>query len=259
MFLVSKPAVSEILRAEDGPVAQVVNPGGRAAVCIVCEHASPRIPASLGDLGLSDVDRLSHAVWDPGAEALARRLSALLDAPLVLSRVSRLVHDCNRPPEAPDACPSRTERIEIPGNRDLSAADRAARVREVYEPFHAEVARALDSYPFPPAFVTIHSFTPVWNGVPRPTEIGLLHDADASLATAMVAEAIPGPRVELNMPYSAADGVTHTLRKHGIARRLPNVMVEVRSDLLADEAGVARVAGAVADMLTKAFARGDAA
>ncbi len=259
MFPVTTSAVSKILGAEDGPVAQVVNPGGRGAVCIICEHASPRIPASLGNLGLSDIDRLSHAVWDPGAEALARRLSALLDAPLVLSRVSRLVHDCNRPPEASDACPSRTELIEIPGNRDLSASEREVRVREVYEPFHAEVARVLDGFATPPALVTVHSFTPTWNGEPRETEIGLLHDADASLATAMLAAAGPAPMVGLNMPYSAADGVTHTLRKHGTARSLSNVMVEVRNDLLTEEAAVARIADALTRMLTTAFARGNAA
>ncbi len=183
----------------------------------------------------------------------------MLDAPLVLSRVSRLVHDCNRPPEASDACPSRTELIEIPGNRDLSATEREVRVREVYEPFHAEAARVLDGFASPPALLTVHSFTPTWNGVPRATEIGLLHDADASLATAMLAAAGPTPMVELNMPYSAADGVTHTLRKHGTARGLSNVMIEVRNDLLTDEAALARIADALTRMLTAALAHGDAA
>ncbi|NND18222.1 MAG: N-formylglutamate amidohydrolase, partial [Silicimonas sp.] len=88
----------QILARDDGPAAEVVNPGGCAPICLVCEHASPAIPSSLGLLGLADEDRYSHAVWDPGAGDLARSLSERLDAPLVLGRVSRLVYDCNRPP-----------------------------------------------------------------------------------------------------------------------------------------------------------------
>lgn len=256
MLRVTRTDLPSILGPDDGPVAAVVNPAGRSTVCLVCEHASAEIPTSLGNLGLAAPDRYAHAVWDPGAEALARRLSELLDAPLVVNRVSRLVYDCNRPPEAPDGMPARTERIEVPGNRNLTDADRAARVAEVYKPFHAEVSRVLDGFERFPVMVTVHSFTPVWNGVPRATEVGLLHDADPTLAVDMLAAAGAAPRVELNMPYSAADGVTHTLRKHANARGLRNVMIEVRNDLLADDAGVERIAAALASMLTAALAQG---
>ena len=117
----------KILSNEDGPAVEVVNPDGTAAICLVCEHASSAIPRSLGILGLNEMARKSHAAWDPGAALLARKLAASLDAPLVLGRVSRLVHDCNRPPDRADAMPSRTEEIDIPGNRDLSDDEKAAR------------------------------------------------------------------------------------------------------------------------------------
>ena len=84
----------------------------------------------------------------------------------------------NRPPERPDAMPERTETVEIPGNRGLSYADRAARTSEIYDVFHAAVDAVLDGFAAPPVLVTVHSFTPVWHGAPRPTEIGLLHDAE---------------------------------------------------------------------------------
>lgn len=245
-----------ILVPDDGPVAAVENPGGQGGICLVCEHASAAIPSSLGGLGLADTDRYAHAVWDIGAEALARKLAGTLDAPLVVSRVSRLVYDCNRPPEAPDAIPARTERIEVPGNRGLSDADRRARVAEIYVPFQALLAETLDGFSRPPALVTIHSFTPVWHGAPRSTEIGLLHDDDARLARAMQALAGGGFRVALNEPYSAKDGVTHTLRKHGLQRGIPNVMIEVRNDLLADDAAVGRAAAFLAHMLVGALAHG---
>ena len=247
---------SAILTSGDGPVAEVVNPGGKARVLLVCEHASPVIPSSLNDLGLAADDRYSHAVWDIGAADLARRLSALLDAPLVLARISRLVYDCNRPPEAPDSIPARTETIEVPGNRDLSTEARANRAAEVYHPFHACVSATLDRFNQPPALVTIHSFTPTWRGIARPTELGLLHDANPGLATAMLAATGPALRTDLNQPYSAADGVTHTLQRHANARDLENVMIEVRNDLLADADAIARIADLLQNMLAAALTQG---
>jgi len=211
------------------------------------------------DLGLAEADRYSHAAWDIGAEALARDLSQRLDAPLIVARVSRLVYDLNRPPTAPDAMPAQSGEVTVPGNRDLSQAERDARAAEVYEPFHDALSKLLDGFDRPPAFVTIHSFTPVWNGEARGTEIGLLHDEDARLANAMLDHADPGLMTELNAPYSARDGVTHTLRRHAIARGLDNVMIEVRNDLLGTEAARQRIAQVVERMLRAALDREDSA
>ena len=242
-----------------GPVFEVVKKGGAAPLCLVCEHASARIPPALQNLGLAAADRLSHAVWDPGAEALARRLSLTFDAPLVLSRISRLVIDCNRPPTRPDAVPHTVERITVPGNRGLTDAARAARIAEVYDPFHACVAETLEGFSAPPALVTIHSFAPVWHGERRMAEIGLLHDADPGLAKRMMCAAAGPFDVALNVPYSQADGVTHLLQQHGTARGLKCAMIEVRNDLLATESGVERVAEAIAPMLRAACLNREAA
>jgi predicted N-formylglutamate amidohydrolase len=248
-----------ILADSEGPVAETVNADGRAPYCLVCEHASSVIPKSLGDLGLAPEDRLSHAAWDIGAEALARDLSLRLDAPLVLARVSRLVYDLNRPPERADAMPDRVERIEIPGNRNLPDAARRQRTAEIYDAFHAALSARLDACLLPPTLITIHSFTPEWHGTPREAEIGLLHDDDPFFARAMQAAAPSDHRVELNVPYSAADGVTHMLRRHAIARGLRNVMIEVRNDLLGDAAAVNSVAAALETMVRAASATKDAA
>ncbi|MEQ8897274.1 MAG: N-formylglutamate amidohydrolase [Roseovarius sp.] len=240
----------QILTPEDGPPAAVLNARGTAPVCLVCEHASSVIPAALGSLGLAENDRFSHAVWDIGAELLARDLSRKLDAPLVVARVSRLVYDLNRPPSAPGAMPVRSGEIDVPGNLNLSDADRALRTSEVYEPFHATVSEVLDGFDTPPAFVTIHSFTPTWDGQNRETQLGLLHDADPRLAMAMMALSDDTLVTRLNEPYSARDGVTHTLERHATARGLPNVMIELRNDLLGREGDVARISSLLAEMLT---------
>lgn len=184
---------------------------------------------------------------------LARDLSARLDAPLIVATVSRLVYDLNRPPEAADAMPERSGEISVPGNRALSETHRAARTAEIYEPFHSTVSDVLDGFDAPPVFVTIHSFTPIWDGTRRTTELGLLHDADDRLATAMLDHADGSLATRLNDPYSANDGVTHTLKRHAISRGLRNVMIEVRNDLLGSKADVTRIAARLEIMLTTAL------
>ncbi|SFR12766.1 N-formylglutamate amidohydrolase [Poseidonocella sedimentorum] len=240
--------------APDAPVA-LLRGAGAGPVCLVCEHASAAIPPALGDLGLAAADRLAHAVWDPGAEALTRALSERLDAPALLSTVSRLVHDCNRPAGDPTACPAQVERIAVPGNAGLSEADRLARAEAVHAPFHDAVSALLEGREGA-TLMTVHSFTPAWNGVARDVELGLLHDADARLAEAMLARAPTEIATALNEPYAARDGVTYTLARHAVPRGIPNVMIEVRNDLLADAWGVSRMADHLAAMLSAALAEG---
>lgn len=247
-----------ILGPNDGPTAEVVNPQGTAPICLVCEHASAFIPSNLADLGVAPEHRYSHAAWDIGGLDLAKALSKTLDAPLVGSRISRLVYDCNRPPSAPGAFPERSEVINVPGNVGLDDAARAARVTEVYDPFRTLLKTTLDGFSTPPALVTIHTFTPVWFGQPRDVELGLLHDSDDRLARAMMANRPDGLDAQLNAPYSVTDGVTHTLREHAIPRGLQNVMIEVRNDLVSDAAGVARFTEILSTMLTKALATQEA-
>lgn len=250
--------MSDIATVVDQPGHRplVENPRGRAGVVVVCEHASPAIPADLNGLGLAAVDALSHAAWDPGALGVARAMGRALDAVLVAATVSRLVHDCNRPAGAPEAMPSRTETVEIPGNAGLSAEDRAERARLYYEPFRRTLADCIRSRPAPSVLVTVHSFTPRWHGAPRDVELGILHDADARLADAVLARAPAhtGLRTARNEPYGPAHGVTHTLREHAVGTGAANVMIEIRNDLIADDAAQARMGGMLAALLTEALA-----
>lgn len=245
-----------ILAPSEQPAAEVINPGGGAPLILVCEHASAAIPESLHGLGLCSEDLLSHAAWDIGALAVAKRLSAILDAPLVASRVSRLVYDCNRPPEAPDSIPARSERIEAPANANLSVAERLARISEVYEPFRALLTGTIvGKGPALPALITVHSFTPVFFGVLREVELGILHDADDRLARAMLAAAPASTSLKavLNEPYGPRDGVTHTLKEHALEAGLLNAMIEIRNDFIGDHSGVETVSGELARMIESAL------
>jgi predicted N-formylglutamate amidohydrolase len=250
---------SGILTSADGETVAVENANAAGAVVLVCEHASRLLPAAAGTLGLSAEALSSHIAWDPGALAVSRALSAKLDAVLIHQRFSRLIYDCNRPPESPAAMPEKSEIYDIPGNRDLTVAERYARTAAIYVPFHdrisAELARRTGEGRMS-VVVTVHSFTPVYFGKPRAVEIGILHDTDSRLADGMLEAAKGGSyRVERNSPYGPEDGVTHTLRLHAIPEEFANVMIEVRNDLVRDEAAVETVSSYLADLISGALQR----
>jgi predicted N-formylglutamate amidohydrolase len=230
--------VTSLLEGEKAP-ALIVNGGGRSPYVLVCEHASNRLPKSLGTLGLPEAELQRHIAWDLGAEQVARLLSRLMDAPLVLQRYSRLAYDCNRPPDSPDAMPEISETTHIPGNRHLSPDDKLMRTREIYQPFHATIADVLDRRAAEGTrsmVVTIHSFTPVYKGKPRAVELGVLHDRDRGLADALIT-CFSTVDARLNEPYGPDDGVLHTLNLHAAPRGLRHAMIEIRNDFLLDERG----------------------
>ena len=243
--------------AEEG-VVELINPAGGGAAVVVCEHASNFIPARYDNLGMSPALLQSHIAWDPGALPVANRLSAALDATLIAQRVSRLVYDCNRPPEADSAVPAVSEVHRIPGNEGLSDSERAARAETVYRPFRRAVSALLDARlaaGLHPVLVTVPSFTPLYKGVRRAVDLGVLCDSDDRLAQALLRAAGSRPEmsVRLNEPYGPADGVTHTLADLALPRGLLNVMIEIRNDLIADAAGQAAIGHWLAESLGQAL------
>jgi predicted N-formylglutamate amidohydrolase len=177
--------------------------------------------------------------------AVAKRMSVQMDAPLVHGGVSRLVYDCNRPPEAPGAMPSRSEDIDIPANARMTPDEHQARIDRVYQPFREALSKLIRQHRATlELMVTVHSFTPVYLGKRRQVELGILHGVDDRFAAAMMAhKAVENPYVTmLNQPYSAADGVAHTLDVQALPNGLLNVMIEVRNDLIRTPAQQAAVA-----------------
>ncbi|MGD9476099.1 N-formylglutamate amidohydrolase [Shinella sp. G-2] len=247
-----------ILTGEEGDPVALENAAARGRVILVCEHASRLLPKSLGTLGLSSEALASHIAWDPGALAVSRMMAKSLDATLVFQRFSRLVYDCNRPPESPAAMPEKSEVFDVPGNAGLDQAARDARTQALYLPFREKLSRLVKERTDEgraPVIVTMHSFTPVYFGKPRAVEIGILHDADTRLADAMLAEAGTGGLYDIrrNEPYGPEDGVTHTLKEHGLSNGLANVMIEVRNDLIRDEVDQRVVADYLAGLLLKSL------
>jgi predicted N-formylglutamate amidohydrolase len=224
------------------PVVAVERAEAPSPIVLVCDHASHHLPARYGLLGLTAEDLLKHFAWDPGALALSRRLSALLDAPLVYGCVSRLALDVNRDPSDFDVIIETADGAMVPGNAGLSAGERERRVAEIYTPYHAAIEdllakraqRGLRS-----ALVAIHSYSPSLQGVVRPWHCGVIFASDARLGEALVTglREEDGLVVGVNEPYAPSDRVYHTMARHGEANGNPAAMIEVRNDLVSDGDG----------------------
>jgi predicted N-formylglutamate amidohydrolase len=245
--------------ASQVPPVLTVNRGGQSPFVLVCDHASNRIPAEYGDLGLNLIQRLAHIAWDPGALAVACGLATLLDAPLIHSTVSRLVIDGNRDLDAMDLVPRISERTEIPGNARVSDEDRARRIALFHQPFHNAIDAVLAQRAEAgkeTVLVTVHSFTPVYKDVQRPWPIGLIHATDQAFTAALrdaLLEEKPDLNVGWNEPYSALNGVTYTLEHHGDGRGLPATMIEIRHNEILEPHGVSLWASRLARCLTGAL------
>jgi predicted N-formylglutamate amidohydrolase len=208
---------------------------------ILCDHASNAVPPELGDLGLTADQFERHIAYDIGAAAVTRELAPLLDAPGVLTRFSRLVIDPNRGRDDPTLVMRLSDGAVVPGNARVDEAEVARRVARFYDPYDAAITAAIDramAAGAPPAVVCVHSFTPSWRGTPRPWHVGILWDADDRLARPLLdgLAAEPDLIVGDNEPYDGALA-GDTVDRHATRLGLTNALIEIRQDLIADEAG----------------------
>jgi len=231
------------LLAEDEPAAVFEERRhGRSSFVIVVDHAGARIPRSLEKLGLDDAELARHIAWDIGALGLARRMSAILDAPLVAQNYSRLVIDCNRDPRVETSIPRVSEYVAIAGNMDLSEAEVVARRAEIFEPYHAHIRALLDERQTEgrrTILVAQHTMTDVYKGASRAMHGAVLYNRDRRFA-GLVLEMLRRERdltFADNEPYFVSDETDYTVPQHGEVRGLPHVEIEIRQDLVKEEAG----------------------
>ena len=244
---VSGQAEAGLLAATDPPPFDLVNPDGRLELLLLCDHAASAVPTALNGLGLDPAVLLRHIGWDIGAAAAARALAGKLDAPAVLSGYSRLVIDCNRAADDPTLIPTVSDGVAVPGNQELSAADKRARAEACFWPYHRAIEAQLDraaAQSVAPAIISIHSFTPQMGGVDRPWQIGILWDRDPRMPMPLLngLAAVPGLVIGDNQPYSARDPEGFTLRHHAMPRGLAHVLIELRQNEIDTEAGALRFA-----------------
>lgn len=245
---------SATLLSSDEPAPfKVLNADSTLPLLLLCDHASRRFPAALGTMGLDPAARRCHLALDIGAGPLTERLAETLSSTTVLARYSRLIVDCNRQLLDPGAYLVFGDGVIVPGNRALSPQQKQIRADEIYWPYHyaieTEIQR-LSEFDCPPCIFAIHSFTPVLNGVSRPWEIGVLWDKDRRIAEMMLKGfSDAGYLVGDNEPYSGKAPQDFTIDHHAEAVGLPHVGIEIRQDLIDDEAGVAEMAAVMHDIV----------
>lgn len=207
---------------------------------ITCDHASNHVPDWVGggSLGIAPADMARHIAYDVGAAGLTMKLAQRMNAPALLSNFSRLVIDPNRGEDDPTLLMRIYDGTVIPANRDLDEAGRAERIAKLYRPYHDTYAQIAARHPAR-AICAIHSFTPQLRGrPPRPWQVGILYShRDERLGPPLIQICrdkgwITGD----NQPYSGhLEG--DSIDQHALAHGRPNVLIEIRNDLIQNEAG----------------------
>jgi predicted N-formylglutamate amidohydrolase len=248
--------------AEFLPVREY-NAGGRSPFLLTCDHYGRLIPQALGDLGLPESELVRHIGWDIGIAGTAELLSEHLGAHLVAQRYSRLVIDCNRPPHVASSIPLISEATAIPGNEGITREQAATRRAQIFDPYHHRIDAIIEARRhsnMPTILVSLHSFTPVYAGIARPWHIGTLYQRDQVLPPLLLAalRAEPDLVVGDNEPYAVSDQTDYTIPVHAEARGLMNTGIEIRQDLISDQAGekawadrLARIFGEIEGTLRK--------
>ncbi len=221
--------------------ARILYPRGRSRFVLLCDHASNRIPAEFGNLGLPVSELNRHIAWDIGAAGVTESLSERLDAPAILCGTSRLVIDCNRQLDNPALIPIVSDGTPVPGNAGLSDESRNLRIERWFRPYHdaiegvllGRMARGAESI-----VIAIHSMAPSLDGRPRPWQIAVSSHEDRRLSDPVLsALRAPGDLVVGdNEPYCIDPAIDYSIPFHALRRGLLHLQMEFRQDEIADAA-----------------------
>ncbi len=229
---------------------------------LLADHARRDLPDEYGDLGLPPAEFERHIAYDIGVETVTRRLTALTGAPAVIAGFSRLLIDPNRGEDDPTLIRQLYDGTVVPGNYPMAAEERERRLERFYRPYHdavgamiASVAEASGAAPF---IFSVHSFTPVMQGIVRPWQVGVLWDLDDRVARPLIDMLATDARLTVgdNEPY---DGALRgdTMYKHAIVNGFAHALIEIRQDLIADERGAFEWAERLAPIVEAINARPD--
>ena len=254
MAVAQEQAVLALLAPDEPAPFELIEADGQKPLVLACDHASNRVPRSLGCLGLNGDQLEGHIAWDIGAGAVTRLLSKRLQASAVLGAYSRLVMDLNRNLDDPTAFPEVSDGVLVPANLGLSEQSRAVRARTFFKPYHEALRRVTQKKTMRgqmPAMICLHSFTPYQYGVLRPWQVGILWDRDPRLAVPLMA-ALREPGdiiVGDNEPYSGRHPADFTIDHHAELLGLAYAAIEIRQDLISDEPGQRRWADRLAGVI----------
>eukprot|EP00913_Durusdinium_trenchii_P008101 g7598.t1 len=209
---------------------------------LIADHAMNRLPPRYGNLGLPESAFERHIAFDIGVEALTRQLAGLLGVPAVLGCFSRLLIDPNRGEDDPTLVMKISDGAIIPGNHPITSEEWQFRLHTYHRPYHAAVERTIAraaTRKKAPLVLSLHSFTPYWKNVARPWHAAVLWDTDHRAVQPLLSRLRePGDIVVGdNEPY---DGALKgdTMYRHCMVPGIPHALLEVRQDLIGDDAGI---------------------
>ena len=222
----------------------------------VCDHASNALPDVYGLLGLPPKLFDTHIAHDIGAAEVTRTLARFFGGSAILARWSRLLIDLNRGDDDPTLIVKLSDGSVIPGNASVDASEIQKRIARYHEPYHHAIAdeiQTIHARGATPTLISLHSFTPIWKGKPRPWHIGVLFDRDDRLAKPFAEAArADGFVVGCNEPYSG-ELENDCMYRHGTSNGLPHVLIEIRQDLVATASAARALAGRLKPVIASAL------
>jgi predicted N-formylglutamate amidohydrolase len=140
----------------------------------------------------------------------------------------------------------------------LSEGQKAARVREIFRPYHDRIETELDrrrQAGRPVVLIAMHSFTLVFMGEARPWHAGVLYNRDPRFAHALMAllKRHEGLVVGDKEPYSVTDASNYAIPIHGERRGLHHIAIEIRQDLIAANKGQRAWGALLARLMPQAY------
>jgi predicted N-formylglutamate amidohydrolase len=150
--------------------------------------------------------------WDPGAWTLAQFFASSLNAPLQGCGSSRLLIEANRSEVSPELFSKFSKKL-LPEQKEKL-------YREIYKPYRNQLQGTIEASKKPVLHLSIHSFTPIWSGVERKVDIGILFDPDNKSEAEFshqfkdaLEKHLPDLKIRFNEPYRGTDdGITTWLR-----------------------------------------------
>lgn len=239
---------------------ETINADARPELIFVCDHASNAVPAEFASLGLPPELFKQHIAYDIGAADVTRAFAAAFNAPAILGTYSRLLIDLNRGADDPTIVMKLSDGAIIPGNAKADWPEIHRRIDRFYTPYHNEIEREIArarALSITPVIVSVHSFTPEWKGKKRPWQIGVLwSEKDGRLAIPLMEELRRQGDITVgdNEPYHG-ELENDCMAQHALAHGFAHVLIEIRQDLIADAAGIAKWSARLVPILRAALAR----
>ncbi|MFZ1806959.1 MAG: N-formylglutamate amidohydrolase [Cyclobacteriaceae bacterium] len=138
---------------------------------ITCEHAGNIVPEKYRALFINAENALnSHEGWDPGAWNITQYLGHQLKVAPVDCQATRLLIEVNRSLHSTQLFSRYTSH--------LSDNEKDVLIKEFYNPYRESVELKIEQLKKPILHLSIHSFTPIYQGKERKVELGLLYDPD---------------------------------------------------------------------------------